>query len=199
MLALPILPAPGIDAAPLSLSFEPALQARGVGESLVVDVVLEGLDPANASELISAFDLDIVFDPTILAFASVTFGTSLGTGFDQFSDASVSGAVQDVVQFSFLSDLELKALQPGTSITLFTIGFVGLAPGFSPLSFDTTTQYVAGALDFSIDPLGLATTLDVGATAGGVTIRAVPAPNTLWLVPIALAALGLPRRSQTLA
>jgi hypothetical protein len=202
MLVLALLPAARTHAAPLTLSFAPPFQTHGIGDAFSVDVVIGGLDPANSAELISAFDLDVVFDPLVLAFAGVTFGTSLGAGFDQFGDAIESGGVLDVVQFSFLSDADLEALQPGASVTLFTIDFIGLAAGASSLAFDTATQYVAGALDFSVDPAGVAATLDVGVESGGVTIRAatpVPAPATLWLVAAGLAGLVLRGRSLRLA
>jgi hypothetical protein len=191
---LAILAPTCIQAGPLLLAFEPSVQTQNAGDAFFVDVVLQGLDPAVDTDLVSAFDLDVLFDPTIVSFAGVTFGASLGSDFDQFGEASATGGLLDVFQFSFLSDADLKGLQPGTSMTLFTISFVALAPGFSPLAFDTTTQYFAGALDFSNDPQGIATILEVGVQSGGVTvtplIHGVPIPDTLWLCAAALLALG---------
>ncbi len=187
--------AAGAAAAPISIAVQPSAQTGTVGAMLFVDVVASGLDPAIATDLVSAFDVDVTFDQAILALGAVTFGTTLGAPADTIQDALESSpGVIDAFQFSFVSDAGLKLLQPGASVTLFTIAFAALVPGTSAVLFDTTLQYVAGALDFSVDPAGLATILQVENQGGVITVDAaapngVPAPGTLPLAASALLAL----------
>ena len=96
-------------ASPLFLSLEPSFQTHSVGDVFAVDVVVQGLDPADSTELVSAFDLDIVFDASIVEVTGVTFGTSLGADFDQFSDAVVTNGVLDMLQTNNVRKVGLMA------------------------------------------------------------------------------------------
>lgn len=159
----------------LSLHFVPSTQTVDVGTPVMVEVVLSGLDAAG--EIVSAFDLDVTYDPTILLATNVTFGLSLGDPF--FFDVlesfflGVPGVV-DFAALSFLSDSDLAALQ-GDSVTLAQLAFDTIGAGTSSLAF---------VLDTFNDVKGLnAEILDVSTNLGSVTAsNPVPEPSTMLLL-----------------
>lgn len=182
-------------AAPLLMFFTPGSTTVTVGDSFVVDFAITGLNPALQSDIISAFDVDVVFDPTLLSITGISFGTQLGVGADQFSGSSIASGVADLYQFSLLSDADLKLQQPGATVTLGSLNFIALAAGISALDFDTLLQTVGGALDSN----AIATLLTPDTQSGSVTIHAgqatsVPEPTTLLLLGIGLIFLASHRQ-----
>jgi hypothetical protein len=105
------------------------------GDSLSVDVIIGDL----GSEIVSAFNLDVAFDPAVLAFGSVNFELApWGGGADVLTDVQfVSGLIDDIALVSLLSDAELAALQSplGGSFKLFNMGFNAVADGSTDLAF----------------------------------------------------------------
>ena len=57
-----------------TLSFSPATQTVGQGDPLAVDIVLSSLN----GDYVSAFDMNINYDPSILTFTSYTLTGNLG-------------------------------------------------------------------------------------------------------------------------
>jgi hypothetical protein len=115
----------------IMIGFDPASQTIGVGGVATVDIVAT----LGAGEIVSGYDLDIGFDPSIVSANSVTFSdTYLGSGF--FADVQFYSNYIDITQLSVLSDADLAALQqtPG-QITLATLTFNGDFIGTSPLDF----------------------------------------------------------------
>jgi hypothetical protein len=165
----------------VSVSFLPATQNAGVGESVSVDLVVSGL-AAGSAPSVGAFDLDVTFDPLVLAASSVTFGSFLGDEAQAqvlTSSALASGLV-DLAAVSFLLPDELDALQPA-SFALATLFFSTLAAGTSPLTLSQV---------FVDDALGAR--LAVDTVGGSVSVsRAVPGPATLGLVGVGLLAWTL--------
>ena len=111
-MALCLLP---FSATAITIGFSPASQTVEVGDTVLVDVVISDL----AGEIVSAYDLDVTYDASILSATDVTFGTFLGDEFffEVFNDfdLSVPGVV-DFAQLSLLSDFELAALQPDSFV-----------------------------------------------------------------------------------
>ncbi|MGH7392263.1 MAG: hypothetical protein ACREM3_22815 [Candidatus Rokuibacteriota bacterium] len=167
----------------VSLGFVPASQTAGVGESVSVDVVVSDLGAGSAPSL-GAFDLDVSFDPLILAPTSVTFGPFLGDEglVEALTSFTLLPGVVDLAEVSFLLPAELDALQPA-SFTLATLFFDTLGVGTSPLTF------AQALLDDAF-----AVRLDLAPDTGSVTVVAtapVPFPGTLLLVGSGLVALAL--------
>lgn len=137
--------------------------------------------------IIGAFDFFVVYDPAVLAFDAVVFGTALGGESDslRIDDASPAGNV-NVVELSFLSDL--PALQDGVSDQLlFSISFDTLASGSSSLDFDENILGFAGG--YLGDENGIGIVLD-NIGAGSITVNTSPTisePGSLALLLLGLA------------
>ena len=127
----------------ISLDFVPSTQQVDIGSTVDVDIVISGLGDFTDPSL-GVFDLDVIFDPTILSFDSVTFGLllgdpSLGEAIT-VEDASTPGTVNlfevsllegDAVTCFFCIPPFLNDLQP-SSFTLATLTFDTLSVGTKP-------------------------------------------------------------------
>ena len=105
----------------------------GLGTSITVDIEISGLTAAG--EIVSAFDLDVLYDPTILSATNVTFGPFLGDPFlDLLTGFSFPGpGVVDFAALSFLFDSELATLQSDTFV-LASLSFDTIGVGTSSLT-----------------------------------------------------------------
>jgi len=150
-------------AVPLGLA--PAMQTVAIGDAVSVDVVLSGLD----GEVVSAYDLDIVYDPGVLTATDVLFTTALGDAlfFESFDDFDLSTpGVVDLAQLSLLTDPELLALQGGDTVTVATLAFEAIGAGTTDLDF---------VLDAINDVKGLGgAVLPIEPTGGTVTVEGAP-------------------------
>ena len=142
-----------------------------------VDIVISD----RGSEIVSAYDLDVAYDPLGLDPIGVTFGNLLGGPFGSLQDVdlSITGIV-DLAELSLLSDAALAGLQPDDFV-LATIDFDVLDQGGST---DLEFLWAAGN--------------DVKGLRNGVIIPgSVPEPGSVALLAVGLAALGLRRRRST--
>ena len=153
----------------VTLGFNPISQYVSVGNSVDVELVIAGLGDSSPDSL-STFDLDVSFNPAILAFSSVAFGDPdpligdqldlFGFGFPIITTTPGIGSV-NLFEFSFNTTDELDGFQTDT-FTLATLTFVTLALGTSPLN--TSTVWSLG--DAYGDPL----TYSLGS--GNITVTA---------------------------
>jgi hypothetical protein len=102
------------------------ISLSGTGGAIVsVTVTVAGIE-ALAEPSLGAFDLDLGYDPSVLAFSDVEFDTFLGGPDDSFQDEVAAGGVVDFAEISLLfPNVVLQALQPD-SFALATVYFTSL-------------------------------------------------------------------------
>jgi hypothetical protein len=156
-----------------------------VGGTYSVDVVISGMP---SGQVVSAFDLDVLFNKNILSVNSVVFSPWLGSLdpllFEVLTNAILTkSGVANFASVSMLSDLELKTLQSSLNgtVTLATLNFGAIATGSSTLTFDWyPTKDVKG--------------VDAKVIYGYGADPAVPEPGTILLLGSGVAYLFRLRR-----
>ena len=118
------------------LSTSPSSASVVAGQQFTLVVIVSGL---SAGQAIGGFDLDLVFNPLLLAPDYVTFGDRLGTlNVDQITSALLSSGRIDFSAVSLMDELSLLGLQSGPFM-LAQMVFNALAPGSSAIDFDDLT------------------------------------------------------------
>jgi len=165
----------------VQLEFDPEAQAVSVGSSVDVDIVIANLGDGVAPS-VGAFDFEILFDDSILAFDTLTFGDPvLGDQIDLsgflFYDAFLTGpGVLDVYEISLDLEQDLNDLQ-AEKFVIATLTFDAIGLGDSDL---TLIQ------DELVDAAGNA--LPAFAESGSITV--IPAPGAALLGLIGLGLIG---------
>ena len=166
----------------LQLDFKPSAQTIGLGGTAIVDIVAT-LAGATAPEIVSAYDLDVAYDPSIVTAVALSFGNMLGGPSDSLQSAVGTLGLIDFAEVSFLSDAELALLQGTGPITLATLFFSGDNIGTSPLTF---VNYGDGSNDIK----GYRNTPYTNPTlnSGSITVvtTGVPEPSTMLLLGFGL-------------
>lgn len=181
---LPVTPASAI-----TMSITPSAQSTMIGGAANVDIVVSGLNAV--SEIVAAFDVDLLYDPTILEAHLVNlnvlaFGDADALTFINFLPGQI-----DINLTSLLADADIELLQ-GDSVLLGSITFHGIADGVSALSFDADLDFGRNVVGRDAQSLSLtagSACIAVGAGACGV----VPEPEVLPLIALGLLALGVTR------
>jgi hypothetical protein len=164
------------------VQIDPASQSAFQGDSLSVDVVVNGVTD------LYAFQFDLVFDPTKLQAISSSEGLFLPSGGTTFF---VPGAIDNVNGvISFVADTLIGPV-PGVTGNgdLASISFMAAASGTSFLNL-TNLLF----LDSTLNDIGNLTT-----TGGSVTIEprtSVPEPSTLGLLALGLIVLGCAKNAK---
>jgi hypothetical protein len=176
------------------LSILPAAQSAGYNETITVSVVISGLNSVSPREIVSAFDLDVLYDTMLLqqvgaaAFAATT---ELGGPALAFFDTLGTAAGRATGNaFSLASDAALVALQ-GDSFTLFSYQFL-------TGTTDAAARFDFGpSLDFErlvVGRNGLAMQLSYAGACVAIgnanCVVEVPEPSSFGLAAIALLAAG---------
>ena len=88
-------------AAAISIDFVPAAQTRFLGEAVSVGVVVSGLLGPTPDQVVSGFDLDVLYNPAILTATGVTFSAFLGGPLDGrvTAERQYPAAVADTLRF----------------------------------------------------------------------------------------------------
>lgn len=187
----------GVQANATVIGFSPSNQNTSIGGSVSVDLVVSDL----GDDILTGFDLSVLFDDSLLSFESFEFGTDCG-GFSCL-DVLGLGSIQDAVdwgfgevevfELSFDFDEDLELFQPD-SFVLGTFVFGGLEIGVSAL--DIFVWDVAGAYVFD-DDLGyeVASSLAVDAQSGSIE---VPEPGTMLLFLSGLLGLRIVRSKKAI-
>ncbi len=171
------------DASALALSFSPSPVSAGIGNSVLVDVVVSDL----GTDLVAGFDLDVIYDPSVLLATNVVFGVHLGNPalFEAFTDFDLATAGRvDFAELSLLDAAQLGAIQTG-SFTLATLQFDVVGAGMSSLAylFDANNLLI-GATGEVLDVVG----------RNGSVVAVVPEPTAALLFVVGFALVGLHTR-----
>jgi hypothetical protein len=168
-----------------TLKFMPATATAGLGESLVLDVVLAD---RPAGQPVAFFDIDVLFDPAVLRFDGLVLGQALGSiAGGQAVNASLppnlAMGVVNLAVLSLLSDLSAQPLSPllgQVSFSAIGLGPAGIGFSFSAIETLGGTAMVHAKLD--------------------AAVTVVPEPATVWtLVAGVLGLLGLQGLSRRIA
>lgn len=196
-LALALCGLLGAPAQAAVVTITPSSSAQVTGSQFALDVNISGL----GSEVVSVFDLNIHFDPTMLSGVSYVLGGGLGGPWTDL------GAILpdnfDLFAFSNLvdpadpaTDDALAALQDDGGFTLATLTFDAVGAGVS--------QVFAGTGAFERDIVGRnaqfltvqyqGACVAVNSPTGGnnACAIAIPEPASVTLVTLALAGLFMP-------
>jgi hypothetical protein len=168
------------------VSIVPSDTTIAIGELTDFDVIISGLGNRQAPSL-STFDLDVMFDPTILGFSSFRFGDAvLGDQLDLLDQGTISSSGISVAGQVNLFELTLDpaaildAMQ-AQAFSLGTLTFIGLSVGTTPLTISIN------ALGDAIgDPLSA---MFQNATVSVEDRLVIAEPGTAGLLSIALAIL----------
>lgn len=183
-----------------TLSFDPSSQTVGLGDSVNVDLRISGL----GSDILTAFDLDISFDDSILSFQSFTVGPG-PTGLDPFGldlgllsyGFDLGFGTAAVGDLSLETDPTLQLFQPD-SFVLGTLNFGTLGIGTSALSIGGLgLAGECGAFDSISGDCLFVTELDMQVLDGSVSV--VPVPAAVWLFGTGLIGLiGFSKRRKVI-
>jgi hypothetical protein len=154
-----------------------------IGNSVNVKIGVSGLG-GNLAPSLGAYDLDLSFDPSHLAFTGAEFGDALlGNQLDLFNfGGNLSGAdltdpgTVNFYEVSFDSVADLNDLQVN-SFTLATLSFDVLDFGTSDLTL-------------SVNAFGDAEGNDLPVTTLSTSVTTVPLPSAIFLMASGLMGLG---------
>lgn len=154
-----------------------------IGNSVNVKIGVSGLG-GNLAPSLGAYDLDLSFDPSHLAFTGAVFGDALlGNQLDLFNfGGNLSGAdltdpgTVNFYEVSFDSVTDLNDLQVN-SFTLATLSFDVLDFGTSDLTL-------------SVNAFGDAEGNDLPVTTLSTSVTTVPLPSAIFLMASGLMGLG---------
>ncbi len=167
-----------------TLSLLPAVQDVSIGNSFDLSVQIADLGDLSAPSL-GTFDLNLLFNPALVQFDSISFGDQLGLPLDVINTATPGVGSLNAFSVSLLDPLDLDSFQAG-EFTLASVHFTALAAGTGDFSL---ANIILG------DSFGVPLPLD-GISGAVVNIgpQGVPDNTAFWATAFAFGALAFVHR-----
>lgn len=175
--------------AAIVFSFTPATSHINVGETVKIEATISGLGP----EILSAFDLNFIYNPSILQFTLAEyFGANLGNTLGLDLSGSVNGdlAVNDA---SLDDDAVLEGAQ-ADSFLLFRFTLEGAADGATTFTLGADPLFVRNFV--GLVSQSLAVNVGSACISVGTGSCDVPEPASYGLAGVALLAAGFAGRTR---
>jgi hypothetical protein len=177
------------------IGFSPPSSTVALGSRFGVDIVVSELSGPAGAEIVSAFDLDVLYDQSFLRGVDFQFSDALGiANVDTFADGWLTAGRFDLANISLLANADLFALQ-GDNVVLGRLVFDAIGVGLSTLEFETNG---AAALNLvGSNPFASLAFTDIGTGFIDVTTAvSVDEPSTWTLSALALLLLVSYRRKR---
>jgi MYXO-CTERM domain-containing protein len=175
--------------AAIVFSFTPSATQIAVGDSVTIDATISGLGP----EILSAFDLNFVYDPAILQWSLIGyFGATLGHPLGVADNGLPNGNLG--FDDSSLDDDATLAANQADSLLLFRFTLSGQTDGATTFTLGASPDFDRNFVGLNFESLNV----DVGSVciAVGTGSCAVPEPASYGLAAIALLAAGAAGRTR---
>ena len=177
--------------AAITVTLTPSSQHVNVGDQVTIDVGISGL----GTEVLSAMDLDMLFNPTVLgsprsvSFFGAQFGNLVA---DSFFDVFFELGDTEVQAGSLLDDDALAAIQTDDAFQFLSYTFTALADGFSFLNYGPDLDFERAFTGRRAQLLDV-TVVGACVSVGQVTdCNRVPEPATFSLAGLALLGVFAP-------
>lgn len=158
------------------LSFQQSSLNVPVGNSFSVDLMISGLEDS-----VSTFDVNILFDPTQMAFVGYALDAFLGDATAgealDLSLGEMGSGIIDLAELSLLTDMELATLQ-ADSFRLASLNFFCIAMGTSVIEVDNLDLGLVVGNGLGLD---LSTEVGNGVEVNQEGTAPVPEPATMLL------------------
>ena len=172
--------------AAITLAFTSSATHINVGDSVTVQVGISGLD----AEVLSGFDLNFLYSPSVLAFGSFTYTSApLGTQTALNSSTLAGDLGFDVVSLD--DDATLVLSQPN-AFNLFSFVLSGAANGSSNFTLGGDPDFQRAFSGLAFNPLAVSVGNICISVGTGSCTTSIPEPGTIGLTGLALAATMLP-------
>lgn len=182
-----------------SISLMPSTDTIVQGNNHTFDLVAADVAP----EIVSTYDIDVLFDSDFLSYVSgsARFEQGLGSDFlpaeDKLTGCVLNICTLNLFELSALGDADLAARQGTTPFTLVSVTFLALSPTLSgpPTTLTLSINNVGG----TTIPGGPTAPLDPSVNGASLTITprpvSIPEPGSLLLIGAGLSLIaGLRRR-----
>lgn len=189
LIATTIFLAGSASASAITISTLPPNQTVETGDAVSVDLVITGLGTGSAPSL-GVFDITVAFNPAILSFTNVIWGTELDLfGLGDVQSLTIGSGTLNLFELSLDSAADLDALQ-ASDFKLATLRFTALTLGFSSLGL--TVNNLGDARGAVLGAVAAGAGVDVESNGGPL----IPEPATFstMLLGITVVALRLRHR-----